>query len=127
MRLSETTFEEFAQWVASEGNAWRRNDRYDYMIPAKVKIIYDYCVNHGMKCEGNRMRVTWKRNEFLSQFTEPIIPAPTETDYKNNLFHEVWCKAEWAIRCTKSTDSIGYESVKGEFGLPIIKQLREAS
>ena len=122
MKLSETTFQEFIDYCKREKKNW-----YVYMTIPKLKIIYDYCVKHNLKTEGQRMRTTWKGNEFISSFSSPIELKLTRDDYADNLFHEVWCKAEWAIRCSRSETELGYSSVRDVFGMATIKALKEAN
>ena len=124
MYLSETSFEQFVAWCKENKKHWDTETRY-ITIP-KLRIIYDYCREHNLKCEGNRCTITWKNNEWISAFTYPEKNV-TKEDYIWNLFHEVWCKAEWIIRCSKTDKELGYESVKAEVGIKTIKKIREAA
>lgn len=122
MKLSETTFDEFINWCEDNKKHWHTETQY-ITIP-KLKVIYDYYVKNNMECKGNRCTIT-VNNEWNSNFTEPLDYEPTRDDFVWNMFHEVWCKTEWAVRCGTSETALGYSSVKSEFGLPIIKALRE--
>ena len=124
MELRETSFTEFWNWC--QENKKERFNELPYMTHNRLKIMYDYCVKHKLKCEGTRCRVTWKNNEFISSFSEPLEYKPTRDDFVWNLFHEVWCKTEWAVRCGRNKMELGYSSVKSEFGINIIKQLQVA-
>lgn len=121
MELSETTFDEFVAWCKEHKHEW-----YNYMTIPRLRIMFDYCVKHGLKCEGNRLRVSWKNNEFVSSLAEPLGHKAKREDFIWDLFHEVWCKAEWAIRCGRSEMELGYSSVVSEFGKKTIEALREA-
>ena len=79
-----------------------------------------------MKCSGPRCTVKWKGNEFISSFSENLNYIPTRDDYVWCMFHEVWCKTEWAVRCGKHETELGYSSVKSEFGIKIIRELKAA-
>ena len=125
MKLSETTFDQFLNWCEEEKEYW--HTEREYITIPKLKVIYDYCVKYNMQCKGVRCTVTWKRNEFISCFSQPLEYQPTEKDFIWNMFHDVWCKAEWAIRCTKTDRELGYESVKADFGIQTIKELKEAA
>lgn len=122
MELSETTFDEFVAWCKENKSEW-----YTYMTIPRLRIIYDYCRKHKLKCAGQNLHVSWKRNEFISSWSEPYHGKITREMYIWELFHDVWCKAEWAIRCGSDEMALGYSSVKSEFGMDIIKALREAS
>ena len=124
MKLSETTFSQFINWCEENKEYWHPERQY-ITIP-KLRIIYDYCVDHNLKCEGNSCIVTWKNNEWISNWTIPE-PKVTKEDLIWNLFHEVWCKAEYAIRCSRTDNELGYETVKADFGLRVIKELRRAA
>ena len=119
MKLSETTFEQFIDWCKETKSNW-----YTYMTIPRLRVIYDYCAKHKMQCKGSRCRVSWKNNEFLCEFTQPLSIVHRD-DLLWSLFHEVWCKAEWAIRCSKTDQELGYSSVKSTFGMSTIKSLRE--
>ena len=124
MKLSETTFEEFVDWCEENKKYWHINRQY-VTIP-KLKIIYDYYVKHGMECNGRKCHVTVKSGiGYDSHFVEPLEYEPTREDFVWAMFHEVWCKTEWAVRCTKTPQEIGYDSVKADFGTAIIKALKE--
>lgn len=125
MRLIETTFDEFLNWCQENKKHW--STERQYITVPKLRIIYIFCANHDMRCEGQRCRVTWKGNEFISQWSEPLDHKANRDDWVWSLFHEVWCKAEWAIRCGRDPQELGYESVKSEFGIRIIKELKEAA
>lgn len=124
MELRETSFTEFWNWC--QENKRERFKELPYMTYNRLKIIYDYCVKHKMKCSGPRCTVKWKGNEFISSFSEPISHTPTRDDYVWNMFHEVWCKTEWAVRCGRHETELGYSAVKSEFGRNIIKELKIA-
>lgn len=125
MKLSETTFEEFLDYCEREKKYWHTERQY-VTVP-KLKIIYDYFVKHGMECKGRKCHVTTKNNSgYDSCFTEPLEYEPTREDFVWNMFHEVWCKTEWAVRCGRDPQEIGYDAVKADFGLAIIKALKEA-
>lgn len=123
MKLSETTFNEFINYCEEEKKHWHTERQY-VTVP-KLKMIYDYYVKHDMECKGNRLTITID-GKWNSSFSSPLEYKPTREDYASNLFHEVWCKAEWACRCSRSETELGYDAVKGEFGLKMIKALKEA-
>lgn len=125
MKLSETTFEEFIDWCKENKKHWSTERQY-VTIP-KLKVMYDYFVEHGMECKGRRCHVTVKnKTGYDSYFTQPLEYEPTREDFVWNMFHEVWCKTEWAVRCGRHETELGYDSVKADFGIKIIKALREA-
>lgn len=124
MKLKETSFEEFWSWCNK--NKYQRLCELPYMTKARLKIMYDYCVEHNLKCEGLRCTVTWKGNAFISAYSEPLEKKPTRDDFIWNMFHEVWCKTEWATRCGRHEAELGYYSVKSEFGIRVIKELQAA-
>ena len=126
MKLSETTFQEFVNWCKDNKKHWSTERQY-VTIP-KLKIMYDYYVKHGMECKGRKCHVTVKNGTgYDSYFTEPLEYEPTREDFVWNMFHDVWCKAEWVIRCSRHETELGYEAVKADFGMAFIKALREAS
>ena len=122
MELIETTFDEFVAWCKENKREW-----YNYMTIPRLRIIYDYCCKHKMKCTGQNLRVSWKRNEFISSWSEPCRTTITRDMYVWEMFHDVWCKTEWAVRCGKDEQELGYSSVLSEFGNDVIKSLKEAS
>lgn len=122
MKLSETTFEEFIDWCKENKKHWSTERQY-VTIP-KLKVMYDYYVKHGMECKGRKCTITIK-GKWNSSFSQPLEYEPTREDFVWNMFHEVWCKTEWAVRCSRSPQELGYESVKADFGMPIIKALKE--
>lgn len=122
MKLSDTSFFEFIEWCKANKKEW-----YTYMTVPRLKIIYNYCCEHKMKCTGRNLRVSWKGNEFISSWSEPCCTEITRDMYVWELFHDVWCKTEWAVRCGRHETELGYSAVKSEFGLSIIKQLKEAA
>lgn len=125
MKLSETTFEEFIDWCKENKKYWSTERQY-VTIP-KLKVMYDYFVEHGMECKGRRCHVTVKnKTGYDSYFTQPLEYEPTREDFVWNMFHEVWCKTEWAVRCGRHETELGYDAVKADFGIKIIKALREA-
>lgn len=127
MKLSETTFSEMKEWMSDPTKFYyRRMNELPYMTWSRLKIIYDYCVKHGMTCSGPRCTVKWKGGEFICGFSEDLMYKPKREDFVWNMFHEIWCKTEWAVRCTQSEMELGYESVKAMFGLETIKALRKA-
>ena len=116
MKLSETTFDEMKSWMSDPTKFYyRRMQELPYVTWDVLKIIYDYMSAHGLDCSGSRLRVSWKGGEFISAFAEPLGRKATREDFIWGLFHEVWCKAEWAARCGRSPQELGYESVKAEF------------
>lgn len=124
MELRETSFIEFWNWC--QENKYQRLCELPYMTKNRLEIIYDYCVKHNLKCEGRRCIVTWKGNEFISSYSQPLEYIPTRDDFVWNMFHDIWCKTEWAVRCGRHETELGYSSVKSEFGIKIIKELRAA-
>ena len=122
LKLSETTFEQCVDWCERNIKWWEATQ---YVTVPRLRIIYDYCVKHGLICKGRKCSVSWKGGEWISSFSQPLEYEPTREDFEWNLFHEVWCKTEWAVRCGRHETELGYESVKSEFGMPIIKELRE--
>ena len=122
MELRETTFDEFYEWCKANKHEW-----YAYMTIDRLRIIYDYCVKHHMKCTGRNLRVSWKGNEFISSWSEPCHEPITREMLVWELFHDVWCKTEWAVRCGKSEAEIGYSAVISEFGRDTIRRLYEGS
>ncbi len=120
LSLSETSFDTFYEWCKTNKTSW-----YPYMTAARLHIIYDYYVKHNMTCKGNKCTVTID-GKWESAYSEPLDHSPTREDFEWNLFHEVWCKTEWATRCSRSETELGYDSVKSEFGMAIIKALKEA-
>lgn len=122
MKLSETSFDEFIHWCTDNKPHWHTERQY-VTVP-KLRVIYAYYCKHNLKCKGRNCTV-YKGNEWVSSYSQPLDHNPTRDDLVWNLFHEVWCKTEWAVRCGTSETALGYSSVKSEFGLPIIKALRE--
>ena len=122
MKLSETSFDEFIHWCTDNKPHWHTERQY-VTVP-KLRVMYDYYVKHNMECKGNRCTVTID-GKWNSNFTEPLEKVSRD-DFVWNMFHEVWCKTEWAVRCTQSEQELGYESVKGNYGLKFIKTLKEA-
>lgn len=119
MTLSETTFDEFILWCKENKHNW-----YNYMTIPRLKIIYDFCVKNGMECSGSRCRLKWKDGEELCYYSEPLDYKPTRADFVWTMFHEVWCKTEWAVRVLRE-NSGGYSYVESDFGKKIIKSLKE--
>lgn len=125
MKLSETTFEEFIDWCKENKKHWSTERQY-VTIP-RLKVMYDYFVEHGMECKGRRCHVTVKnKTGYDSYFTQPLEYEPTREDFVWNMFHEIWCKTEWAVRCGRHETELGYDAVKSDFGMKIIKALKEA-
>ena len=121
MKLSETNFDQFVNWCEENKKQW--SNETQYVTIQKLRVIYEWLAAHNLKCEGNRCRVSLGR-ETISYYTEPLKNL-TEEDLLWNLFHEVWCKTEWAVRCTRTKEELGYNAVKYELGLSTIKKLKE--
>ena len=124
MKLSETTFQEFVDWCKENEKHWSTERQY-VAIP-KLKIMYDYFVAHNMECKGRKCTVTIG-GKWNSSFSSPLEYEPTREDFVWNMFHEVWCKTEWAVRCSRHETELGYDAVKADFGMKIIKALKEAA
>jgi hypothetical protein len=124
MKLSETTFEEFIDWCKTNKKHWSTETQY-VTIP-KLKIIYDYFVKHNMECKGRRCTVAIN-GKWNSSYTSPLEYEPTREDFVWNMFHEVWCKTEWAVRCSRTPQELGYDAVKADFGMKMIKALKEVN
>ena len=120
MNLTETTFEQFFEYCKANKNF------YPYINKERLRIIYEHMKKRNLICEGSRLTITYN-GEWQSSFTEPLEHKPTKADFEWNLFHEVWCKAEWAIRCGIDEMSCGYEAVKAMFGMKTINQIKEVT
>lgn len=127
LKLSDTTFDEFWAYATkpccfpATSKAWR------YVNREQCRIIYDEMAKHGLRCEGRSLR-TFYKGEVISYISAgwQLNNEPTREELANNMFQEVWCRTEWAVRCGRHPQELGYESVKCDFGLKVIKQLNEA-
>lgn len=126
MKLSETTFQEFWDYCTKPNAFPATSHAWDYVTKEHLHIIYDYMSKHKLKCNGRNLLTTFK-GEFLSCLSacNPLEYDPTREDMASNMFHEVWCKTEWAVRCGLDKAALGYEAVLHEFGMSTIKALKE--
>lgn len=124
MKLSETTFQEFVDWCKENKKHW--STKCQHVTIPKLKIMYDYFVAHNMECKGRKCTVTIG-GKWNSSFSSPLEYEPTREDFVWNMFHEVWCKTEWAVRCSRHETELGYDAVKADFGMKVIKALKEAA
>ncbi len=70
-----------------------------------------------------------KDNGCISYISDFLGNEPKRNEIHDlhieSLFHEVWCKAEWASRCLIK-DTFGASSVQDVFGKKICNQIKEA-
>lgn len=126
MKLKDTNFKEFLGYV---NTAKDRHGCY-YVSDAVLYTVYDFCIRHHLRCEGRSLTVRWDLdNEPISHLSAGywLDHQPTREELSEELFHEVWCKAEWASRCSRDKMELGYESVKAEFGSTTQKKIAEQS
>ncbi len=124
LSLKETSFEEFKGWVNENKN--RHN--YKYVTDKALRIIYDHYRKdkNELIVSGQNLYMTCG-GEFNQKLSEPLEEEVTRDDLVGCLFHEIWCKTEWAMRCGRDPMALGYSSVQGTFGTKIIKELKQAA
>ncbi len=119
--LKSTTFNEFKKWCDENKN--RLN--YGYVTDEALKVVYDHYVKRDLKIQGDNLKMSCNDNERISSYSS-YGSKPTRDDFVWEMFHEIWCKTEWAVRCGSDERCGGYSYVISEFGKKKTKELVNA-
>ena len=96
--LSKERFLQYAEQRKKRGMDDNKY-HYSYMTKGRLEWMFDFYSKKKMKSSGAKQLVTIN-GEFSSQISSPVDPRETDTfeAHEANLFHELWCKCEWAGR-----------------------------
>lgn len=122
--LKDTTFNQFFKYCEEN----KKLDNYAYINKNVLEIVYKFCCKQNLRVEGIKCRMFWDiEKECISYISNFLNSTPTEESvaHLESLFHEVWCKTEWAARCL-TRDTFGKDSVKSTFGNKTCKEILAA-
>lgn len=120
--LNESMWNEFVDYFHERKNRNKSlENNYDYMTEEKVKLIFDQMIKKKLKI--NEVGKVTDTDGFISEFCEPEVLSQNEL--VEWLFHEVYCKAEWACRGIK--EGWFEKTVEQHFSKGIVNKLKEVS
>ena len=96
---------------------------YPYLNNRRLDKVFDVWVERGLYCteKGTIAERNMKSGDFWSKYS---VPETLEIDeIIDELFHHVFCQAEWACRCMDDIRFVG--SAEAEYTKKFINELRE--
>jgi hypothetical protein len=119
IKLSETSKSEFMEY-AKDRVARQTLKVYTYLTDSILENMYDWFVDHNLTVEENAKSYYYKNGikEILccGYSGYSVNVRDDREGIIGNLFHEVWCEAEWLARSPNGEVSGHLEAAKQTYG-----------
>lgn len=102
---------DFMVYAVERRDIQLRNRNMNYLTNKILSLTFDFFVRHRLTVHDNAQSYWFKGNKRQDECLGYSGTSIGERDDTNgiikNLFHEVWCKAEWIARSRRD----GYENI----------------
>ena len=91
--LKELSVNDFLSYANDRIN--KSSKPYPYLNNDRLTLVFEWFCNKNLKCSGSKYNITANGEHFSNYINSEIQDKELMID---NLFHEVFCQAEWACR-----------------------------